>query len=164
MMKKGRWFIKILILLFLMHDVFSHEYFPKGCKAWVIKNNLIDIKGKKNNLIFFHNISKNHIWLANRNVTKWTVELKPGLWNVFYLPQNNAAWRCIEAETGHEQQVSCHDVIAMCQWSAIAPEQILKQSGIWVIENQSVVVAKAYLERMGWLFNQVSSKLAKDKS
>ena len=52
----------------------------------------------------------------------------------------------------------------MCQWSAIAPEQILKQSGIWVIENQSVVVAKAYLERMGWLFNQVSSKLAKDKS
>ena len=164
MRKELQLFLKILVCYFFSMQLFAEEYLPKGCKAFVIKNIAVELKANKDHLIFFHNISGKQIWLANRDISKWTIELKPGLWNVFYLPKEHSTWRCIQSELGHEQQVSCQDAIALCQWPVSPPDTSSKKQGAWLIDNQSIVVAKAYLQRMGWLFDQVSSKLVKETS
>lgn len=138
--------------------VFAKEYFPKGCLPLVLKTVHLELKAKPKQLFFMHNIITHDIWLANRARPKWTVQLKPGRWNVLYLPQGASDWHCIQSETGHEQQVSCQEAMAVCHWSVTAPERLGIKEGGWLIENQSIVVAQAYLQRMGWLFGRHSPK------
>lgn len=151
-------FFTLSLVFFWGFQAFAGEYLPKGCLPLALKAANIELKAESHGLFFLHNISNYHIWLANPAQPKWTVEIKPGLWNVWYLKQDTSEWRCIQSEKGHEQQVSCQDVIAVCQWPVQVPEHLEIKLGGWLIENQSIVVAKAYLQRMGWLFVRPAPK------
>jgi hypothetical protein len=158
MWQKLKSFFGIGLLLSGCFAVWAKEYFPKGCKALPLKTVNMELEAQPDQLMFMHNISPHEIWLANPSRPKWTVGLQPGRWNVLYLPQGTTHWRCIQSETGHEQQVSCQEVIAVCQWPATIPKGLEQKVEGWVLENQSIVVAHAYLQRMGWLFGRHSSK------
>lgn len=156
----------LLVFIFLILNICSKlslakEYLPKGCQAIALQGMNIDSAPTTKRLYFFHNISGKEIWLANRQFPKLTVGVQPEAWNILYVPQQASSWRCIQVETGHEQQVACQEVIALCEWVAEAPETLKTKNASWLVENQSILVAKAYLQRMGWLFDKVGTKLTK---
>ena len=138
------------------------EYFPKGCQALELQDKYFDHILQADQFLFVHNLSDKQIWLANRKLPKLTRGLSPNTWSVLYAPKLMLNWRCIQAEQGHEQHVPCQAVLGVCEWSASAPKTMLSVKMMWLIENQNLVYAKAYLQRMGWLFDQKRSKLRKE--
>ena len=156
--------LQVLMLLLLCSTyIQAKEYLPKGCQAIALEDNQIHFAIKPQQLLFFHNITESEIWLANRESPKLTVGVQPTAWNVLYMPIQESTWRCIQSQKGHEQQVSCKDVIAVCEWNAEAPKSLRTKNNLWLVENQSIGYAKAYLQRMGWLFDKVSTKLSKQE-
>lgn len=153
-----------LILSMGLTQVWANEYFPKGCQPMAIDTKQMDMKLKRNQLLFVHNLSDKQIWLADRHLPKLTRGLSAGTWSVLYAPKLPLSWRCIQSEQGHEQHVACQAVIGICQWSALAPKNMKSVKMMWLLENQNLVYAKAYLQRMGWLFDQKRSKLEKTES
>lgn len=156
----------LLVFIFLILNLCSNlvlakEYLPTGCQAVALQGMNIDSIPTTKKLYFFHNISGKEIWLANRQSPKLTVGMQPEAWNILYAPQQPLSWRCIQVETGHEQQVACQEVMALCEWAAQAPDSLNTKSASWLVENQSILVAKAYLQRMGWLFDKLGTKLTK---
>ena len=141
----------------------SKEYLPKGCQSIALEGTDIHLKAHADHLLFLHNVSESEIWLGNRESAKLTLDMHPGGWSVLFIPSADANWRCVESQTGHEQQVPCQSVIALCQWPATAPKNVQFKNSLWLVENQSIVVAKAYLQRMGWLFDKVGTKLSKQE-
>ncbi len=153
-----------LILSMAITEAWANEYYPKGCQPLTITASQIDMKLKRNQLLFVHNLSDKQIWLADRRVPKLTRGLSAGTWSVLYAPKLPLSWRCIQAEQGHEQHVACQAVLGICQWSALAPKNMESVKMMWLLENQNLAYAKAYLQRMGWLFDQKRSKLEKTVS
>lgn len=148
----------ILGMLLFTSLGFAKEIFPEGCSAQSIDQPNIEISKGRHRLFFLHNLTNTHIWLANRENARLTVEMQPGQWNVLYVPRTSETWKCVQATPGHEQQVPCQSGIALCEWDAkIAKSKRPKQS-IWLAENTSYAEAKAYLQRIGWLFNGTASK------
>jgi hypothetical protein len=153
-----------ILLLMVLSKCWASEYFPKGCQAISISDDQMQFEVKPHHLLFFHNLSEKQIWLANANLPKLTRGLTASSWSVLYAPNLPLSWRCIQSEQGHEQRVSCQEVVAVCQWSAKAPKTMKQVEMLWLLENQTIVYSKAYLQRMGWLFDQKRSKLEKTVS
>lgn len=137
---------------------FAKEIFPKGCEAKSIEQEHLQLNASSRQLMFMHNISENNIWLANSSHPRLTLEMKPGQWNVLYLPHGQDVWKCVQSIPGHEQQISCQTGIALCEWSAKIDKSKRPKQGMWLAENTSYAEAKAYLQRMGWLFEKTGSK------
>lgn len=148
----------ILVCMVCATCGFAKEIFPKGCEAKSIDQPQLQVPAARNQLVFLHNLSENHIWLANPVHPKMTVEMKPGQWNVLYLPKGDDTWKCIQSIPGHEQQISCQIGMAVCQWSAKISKSKRPKQNTWLAENTSYAEAKAYLQRMGWLFERTGSK------
>jgi hypothetical protein len=162
LLKKGIKFIGLLSLS--ISCLWAEEYFPKGCRPISVSDAKMDIKVKPNHILFFHNLSNKQIWLANRHYRQLTRGLAAERWSALYAPNTELTWRCIQSEQGHEQHVACQEVIGVCSWAAKAPTTMRKVKMQWLLENQNVAYGKAYLQRMGWLFNQKRSKLKKTVS
>jgi len=156
--------LQVMVLLLCSTYIHAKEYLPKGCQAIALEDKQIHFASKPQQLLFFHNITESEIWLANRETPKLTIGLQASCWNVLYMPIQEATWRCIQSQKGHEQQVSCKDVMAVCEWLAEAPKSLQTKNNLWLVENQSITFAKAYLQRMGWLFDKVITKSLKQKT
>lgn len=143
--------------------VWAKEYFPRGCQPQSLDKVKMSLTAQQEKLYFVHNLSDKQIWMANPRMSRLTRGLKPGTWSVLYNPQVSD-WRCIQSEQGHEQHVPCQTVLAVCQWSASNADDRSNKNPIWLIEDQTIVYAKAYLQRMGWLFDQKRSKLEKTQA
>ena len=163
MLKKLHFIIISFILTSMSGLVLAKEYLPRGCQAVALQGMTMDSLASSEKLYFFHNISGKEIWLANRQSPKLTVGMKPQEWNVLFTPAQALSWRCIQVEKGHEQQVACQEVLALCEWSVEPPESLTTKTALWLIENQSITESKAYLQRMGWLFDKVGTKLSNHK-
>lgn len=129
----------------------AKEFLPKGCHAFPIEN-MVELKQQKNHLILIHSLSNYEIWLANQQQAKLTVSLVPGEWSAFYAPQGQVQWYCIQSQPGHEQKVSCQQVLAACDWSAKPPQKEIAKINSWVANNLSFSEMHAYVQRLGWRF------------
>jgi hypothetical protein len=161
-MSRKLFFVFIFLLLNVSYKLaLAKEYLPTGCQALALQGMNIESQASTEKLYFFHNISGKEIWLANRQSPKLTVGMQPEAWNILYVPEQALSFRCIQVETGHEQQVACQEVMALCEWSVRPPESLKTKNASWLVENQSILVSKAYLQRMGWLFDKLGTKLSK---
>ena len=62
---------------------------------------------------------------------------------------------CIESKPGHEQAVSCQQVLAVCTFQVTAHPK-LKKNVIWAAENMPLSPLIAYLGRIGFEFPQTT--------
>ena len=152
-------FCSLMIMLAAGH---AKEYYPRYCHAMVLNSRLFQLAAQKNQLINIHNISNTDIWLASVQFPRWTLKLLPGQWSVFYAPKQKLSWQCVESRLGHEQLVSCQDVLAVCQTNANPPQKEAMRIDQWLLENKGIVTVDAYLQRMGWQFIKHGSQSNKD--
>jgi len=159
-------FLASLIILISSLTSFAQEMYPKGCVPWVIHDAMPKLSAKKPVVIMLHNVSDTELWITHPVVDPgaqagFSSLLQSGKWSALAFSQisHSFALQCIESRPGHEQQISCETVLAICQW----PNSKLPKtdSGVfWAAENMDIAPLKAYIERQGYDLNSSSGKRA----
>lgn len=131
----------------------AQEVYPYGCKPFVIKQETVTLPAKTPRLILLHNLAQTDLWITHPPDEADTIEnlstpLQTNQWSALVLNQQAFLLNCIESNPGHEQQVPCRDVLAICEWPLPQPEDNIKIR--LVAENMSLVALAAYLNRQGF--------------
>lgn len=151
---------KFCILFFIVFGLnaktVAEEVLPAGCSAVVVKDDVVNLPKNKAKFVFIHNLSENNLWLV-RQVTEQNSQvvlsskMGAGTWSALILGQNSKdiKFSCIESKPGHEQKISCQDVLAICQWPHTKiPEDI--KDVFFLAENMDLSGLSAYSERNGY--------------
>ncbi len=153
-------FISLIVCLYFPLTLWGNEILPAGCMPIVISE-LIHLPPGKPRLILLHNLSETTLWLIPRaNTTKANLSsaLAPQQWSSLHLDQHALTIGCIESKPGHEQEIACHDRVAVCEW--IPNRHPKKPSGIvWAAENMTLTPLIAYLGRHGFIVPSSSEKV-----
>lgn len=144
------------ILLFISWNVEAKEIFPQGCVPYALHDEYVELTAEKPIVVMLHNLSENKIWLTHETQNAgaqagWSSQLDNGKWSALAFGQHKKKFKlsCIESRPGHEQQIPCADVLAVCKWpQSQFPED--KSGTFWAAENMDMLPLKAYLERMGF--------------
>ena len=151
----------ILFCLFSV-NLYAQEIYPKNCVPWPVKEAQPIYTAAQPVILMLHNLSDHDLWItqppSDRGVQAgFSSLLQSGKWSALILSQGNEkqTLKCIESQPGHEQEISCANVLAICQWlKAKLPEQT---SGIfWGGENMNLAPLQAYLARQGYILNETS--------
>lgn len=140
-----KYFMTMVCVLFL-GVIHAEEILPPGCRAQAIKNETISITGPA--MIMVHNLSDADIWLTHDTFTHLNSHIEKGQWSALSLDKESIEFNCVESRPGHEQQVSCKELVALCQWPSIRPEKL--KGSLWAGENRSLNALMAFVERQGF--------------
>lgn len=129
-------------LLLLSTALFAESTLPKGCQAIPVQGESVTLKAKKNKLVFIHNISNLDLWITHPVTDPgasagWTSRLQAGKWSALVVDKPTFILNCIESRPGHEQQVPCEGVIAVCKWKGVKIPASA-QGTFWVAEDLSL--------------------------
>ena len=154
--KNMRYLLSILLFMvgFGLH---AQEIFPEGCVPFVVENDLVTLSTEKPAIVMMHNLSTMDVWITH-TVQKtgagagWSSRVQAGNWSALVLRSKAFKLSCIESRPGHEQQIPCSGVLAVCKWPNVSiPE---KMSGtFWAGEDMSLSPLKAYIERRGFVLS-----------
>ncbi|MDF1758725.1 MAG: hypothetical protein P1U74_10590 [Legionellaceae bacterium] len=147
----------VFILIFSSWLVNAQEILPSGCLPIVINSSSVVIPKEKHAFIVMHNLSASTLWVIHRaskdsSLPDSSSKIDPGKWSSLVLNHQPEAldFICIESTPGHEQQTSCRDVLAVCQWpKSKVPEQ-RKKGVYWIAEGMEMHPLTTYLERLGF--------------
>lgn len=134
--------------------VHAEEIFPAGCKPFVTQDAQVSIPKGKSGIIMVHNLTDGDLWVTRpisdpNSSPTWSSLLHAGSWSALAWQGEEFKLSCIESRPGHEQQVSCADALALCQWSkAKLPAQLT--TSMWAGENMSLSALMAYIQRRGF--------------
>lgn len=147
--------LMISVLMFVSPIVLAEEVLPTGCKAIPIQNELASLSSEMPSLFMIHNISKVDLWITHpvsepSASAGWSTRLQPDHWSALALKAKTFDLSCIESKPGHEQQVECADVIAVCQWTVAKPPENGSLGTYWAAEDMSLSALSAYLGRRGF--------------
>ena len=135
--------------------VSAKEIFPAGCAPLVVDAERILIPLGKPRIIMIHNLSLLDLWITHPVTSAhadagWSSRLQAGHWSALSMDKKAFELSCIESRPGHEQQVSCVDVVGFCEWPTTA--RPTKPSGIfWAGEDMSLSPLTAYIQRRGFV-------------
>lgn len=149
-----------LMLMLLSSTIAAQEIYPKGCIPWVIREAVPKLTNKQPTVMMMHNLTDSDLWLTHPTKDPgaqagFSSKLAAGKWSALALSnaKKSFALMCIESRPGHEQQIACADVLAICQW----PTSQLPESAhgiFWAGENMDLNPLRAYIERMGFILDQ----------
>jgi len=139
----------------LAFSVSAENTFPKGCRAMVIHGEEITITAKSNRLIYIHNISSNNMWLTHPKKDPgasagWTTRLQAGNWSALTIEKGPFILNCIESKPGHEQQIPCMSVVAVCKWKKMPAPKNDDVQTYWVAEDMSLPALNAAVDGRGF--------------
>jgi hypothetical protein len=161
--RRSQPYIVLLLALLVSSSIFAKEHFPKGCRPLAIKNETLVLSANQPSLTMIHNISDSDVWVTHLNQkgtasAGWSSRLQSSQWSALIHDKHTFKINCIESKPGHEQQVSCAEAIAVCQWKITKlPE---KASGtFWAGENKPLFELIAYIERRGFEFSTLGNTL-----
>ncbi|AHE65687.1 hypothetical protein [Legionella oakridgensis] len=131
----------------------AEEILPTGCKAIKVNDETVMLSAPKPTLVMIHNISNTDLWVTHpvsepSASAGWSSRLQAGNWSALAVQNKSFELSCIESKPGHEQQVSCANVLAVCQWSDVSMPQ--SQATYWAGEDMSLSALTAYLGRRGF--------------
>lgn len=126
---------------------FADEILPNHCQAFVIDGDSIHIPKEKPRVMLFHNLAKTDIWLVSESTSS---KLTPNNWSALALDKSALQLNCIESKPGHEQVVSCQEVISSCIWPISARPKD-KKGLIWAGEDMQLENLSAYIARQGFV-------------
>lgn len=150
-------YILSLVLIFFISSACAEEVLPARCTSLVVTGDLLVLPAAKSKITMIHNLSKNDLWITHPVTDPgagagWSSHLQAGNWSALVMDGKKFELSCIESKPGHEQQVACSTVVAVCQWTATAlPE---KFSGTyWAGEDMSLSPLIAYINRRGFVLS-----------
>lgn len=117
------------------------SFIDKHCQPIGVKNSEALLKVAKPSLIILQNTSDHIIWLTHPvkdpgASAGWTSELSSKRWSALYMSPAKSDFNlaCIESTPGHEQHISCADVLKVCILTAdVKPENA--NGTFWAVEN-----------------------------
>ena len=148
-------YILLIILTCLTWTANAEEVFPARCKPLVVLGDLVSVPATKSTVTMIHNLSNTDLWVTHPvsdpgASAGWSSHLQAGRWSALVLNDEKFELSCIESRPGHEQQVSCSTVLAVCQWPATVLPQ--KASGTWwAAEDMLLSPLIAYIKRHGFV-------------
>jgi len=151
-------FILIFFTLLYAHaslaKIHVNEVFPAACKAFAVQGENLRIPAGKLRVLMIHNLSAFDIWITHPASEEnfdpgWSSRLQGNQWSALALDKNKTTLSCIESKPGHEQQVACEHVLAVCEWSITSRPK--HSHGIfWAGENMTLTTLTAYIGRHGF--------------
>lgn len=144
-----------LILIVLTFHASAEEIFPARCKPFVVSGERVMLPAAKSMVTMVHNLSSSDLWITHpvsepNTSAGWSSHLQAGNWSALVVNDEAFELSCIESRPGHEQQVPCSTVLAVCQWSAAS----LPQRGVdsmWAGEDMLLSPLTAYMKRRGFV-------------
>lgn len=121
-MKKVLQFFFSLFVILQCSIVFADQNLLEDCKPINLVKSTINLKEKLPNLIVIYNKTKTNLWITHPITNPsasagWSSHLHPNKWSVLALNENPFELSCVESKPGHEQQISCLEVILLCKWT-----------------------------------------------
>ncbi|MBP6918057.1 MAG: hypothetical protein KBB94_04005 [Legionellaceae bacterium] len=146
-----------ILFCVLSLDALAQEVYPTGCIPWPIHEAIPTFTNTQPSILMLHNLSNNDLWVtrsANDQGAQagFNSLLQAGKWSslAINLDKTSLPIKCIESQPGHEQEISCADVLAICQWPKTKFPEI--DSGIfWAGENMHLAPLQAFLARQGYV-------------
>jgi len=146
-------YVLSLLLIIIMSGASAEEILPSGCKPLVVQKESLTLPENEPSLVMIHNLSNNDLWLTHPTSeagVNLNTQLQAGNWSALALDKEVFELGCIESRPGHEQQVPCFDVLAVCQWlTAKRPENIV--GTVWAGEDMVLSALTAYVGRHGFV-------------
>ncbi len=141
-------------IFFISQNAYAEEVFPPACKPLVIKGESAKLPGGTPRVVMLHNISEFDLWIthsasANDNTEDFSSRLQSNLWSALALEKESFEINCIESKPGHEQQVSCEQTLAVCEWPTVNRLENT-QSVLLAGENMPLSALTAYIGRRGF--------------
>ena len=155
-------YILAVTLLFIISYANAEEVLPARCTPLVVSGDLVVLPAAKSMVTMIHNLSTSDLWIthpvSDPSVSAgWSSHLQAGNWSALVLDGTEFELSCIESKPGHEQQVSCSTVLAVCQWSATSLPK--KSTGTyWAGEDMSLSPLIAYIKRRGFVLSTHAPK------
>lgn len=147
----------LVLSFFLMIYSFlamAQETFPHTCQGLPLQKESIILSAKHSMLVLLYNKSSDDIWITHpvSNVSAsagWSSRLEAGKWSALALDKKHFELSCVESKPGHEQQVSCVELVTVCEWTnVIFPE---KNTGtFWAAENMNLSSLTIQLGEKGY--------------
>jgi hypothetical protein len=146
----------ILGLLFLWSSILvAEEIVPPNCVPLVVTGDELIVPAEKQKIVLIHNLSSASLWItyaAPDVSSSWSSHLQAGHWSALVSHDRRLALSCIESIPGHEQQVSCANVVALCQWSAAHMPKI-SADNMWAAEDMELAPLTALISRHGFVLD-----------
>jgi hypothetical protein len=126
----------------------------------VVPGDQVVIPAAKPTVTMIHNLSSADLWITHPvsdpgASAGWSSHLQAGNWSALVMDGKAFELSCIESKPGHEQQVSCAAVLAVCQWPAKGLPQ--KSTGTyWIAEDMAMSPLIAYMKRQGFVISKSS--------
>lgn len=144
-----------LILSVLSFNALANEILPFACRPLSLKGESLEVAADKPTVLMVHNLSQTDLWLthvlADPNAsTAWSTRLQPDNWSALALEKERFTVSCIESRPGHEQQVDCSDVLAVCEWPLPSLPDTVSKTAFWAAEDMSLSALTARLGRNGF--------------
>lgn len=142
-------------LLCMMGHAVAEEVFPPACRPLPIQDDFVKLSVEKPSLVMLHNLSSStDLWVTHPVSTvepnvSLSGRLQAGNWSALALDKKSFELSCIESRPGHEQQVPCAGLLAVCIWSSTPPKA---HSGtFWAGEDMSLSALTAHVGSQGFI-------------
>lgn len=152
--------LSLISLLLLSHSLFAAVAFPPACRGVSGIAEQWGFKGKTQQLYLVTNTSKHTIWLTHTKQDPgasagWASQLAPNQWSALAMDRAGFAFDCTESKPGHEQRVTCQEVLAACQQNATFPKKL--SGAFWVAENLPLDQLLSSVEQRGIILGEQKS-------
>jgi len=147
-----------LLGFFFVFPTYAEDILPIGCRPFPINGAIATLSTKTTDLFMIHNLSNADLWLT-RPISDpsasagFSSRLQADLWSALLLREPSFEISCIESKPGHEQQVACSEVLALCQWPNMKAPKSLPGT-FWAGENKPLSALTAYLGRRGFVLSE----------
>jgi hypothetical protein len=144
-----------LLLCMLSSLSYAEEGFPKGCQPVSVLDTPLILKTTKPPVLaLVHNLSNSEVWVTHPVADPgasagWSSKLQGGNWSAMALQNDTFELNCIESRPGHEQQVPCAGVLAICLWQAT--KMPAGEGTYWAGEDMSLAALTAHLGGRGFV-------------
>ncbi len=148
-------YILSLLLALVAFNANADEIFPPGCKPLVVADELLTLSAEKPTLVMIHNLSKLDLWITHpvsepSANAGWSSRLQAGNWSALAVDKKSFELSCIESRPGHEQQVPCAGLLAVCQWTKV--KMPASESGtFWAGEDLTLSALTAHVGSRGFV-------------
>lgn len=144
-----------VVLFFFSWAIYAEEVLPEQCTPLVVSGDLVVVPATKSSVTMIHNLSNSDLWITHpvseaETNANWSSHLQAGHWSALVMNDKPFELSCIESKPGHEQQVSCSVVLAVCQWTATSLPKKSTDTW-WAAENMDLSPLIAYIKRHGFV-------------
>lgn len=148
-------FVFSLIFILVANNVNAQESFPAACNPVAVQKESVMLEAKQPRVVLIHNLSASDLWITHPVVDPgasagWSSHLEAGNWSALVVDKKSFELNCIESKPGHEQQVPCAGMVAICEWLAVKIPADVKGS-FWAGENMSLSSLTAQLGGHGYV-------------